>query len=84
MVVEKFCYTCQFFAICVSGLVSSVCDMNPRSAAHLFERSPASEVVVAICAMFFVNRSLSPLSSLSRLFNAPGRLFKLFLSIMLT
>ena len=74
----------QLLPIGASGLFSSVCDMKSRSAAHLFDGSPAWEVVVASWAMFFVNRSRSPLSNFSLLFNAPGRLFKLFLLMMLT
>lgn len=69
--------------------------MNPRSAAHRSDVAPplasavrivTSEDVVetVICARFFANRSLSPWSTFSRRFIAPGRLFMLFLLIMLT
>lgn len=42
------------------------------------------DCVTAICAMFFAKRSLSPLSSLSRLFMAPGLDFILFLLMIFT
>lgn len=45
---------------------------------------PFADGEAASCAMFFAKRSLSPLSSLSLLFMAPGRDFMLFRWMILT
>lgn len=71
-----------------SGFCSSVCDINPLKAAHLFEVAVlcTSSLVVTMlpatsCAIFFPNLSLSNFSSFSRLFVAPGLLFILLCRI---
>jgi hypothetical protein len=71
-----------------SGFCSSVCEINPLKAAHLFEVAVfcASSLAVpmlpaASCAIFFPNLSLSIFSSFSRLFVAPGLLFILLCRI---
>lgn len=69
------------------GFVSMVCPMKPLNAAH---RSPVfgSAVPVVdtaagwlICAKFFLNLSISIVSSLFFRFIAPGRLFSVFIFI---
>ena len=92
-------YRIHGFRFFNSGFVSSVCEMKPRRAAHRslveggalcpldsmssFPTVPP-ELGAASCAMFFANRSLSLLSSLSFLFIAPGFDFMLFRLMMLT
>lgn len=79
-----------------SGFFSSVWEMKPRRAAHLSlvdaiagvfveeVSTRAAGLAAASWAIFFANRSRSPLSIFSRLFNAPGRDFMLLRLMMLT
>lgn len=84
------CIVCSShpFPATASGLLSSVCPMKPRNAAHrlaVVDAAPPAVVLLEfICARFFAKRSLSWLSSFCFRLRAPGLLLVAVLRMMCT